>query len=730
MDFIKRLRRKSNSIHPGEAKNGEQDILTKTEIYWGFKVEKQKWLIDPMSRPKRLWDISMILFVFYLALTLPYELGFKMERIEWYIGISWFIDAFFLIDLGLSFLTTYQDPDTHFYVNDYRQVAQHYLRGWFAIDALCIFPFEIFAIGQGASSGWSKSLKNIRLLRINKVLKQVKGITTSEISNVVRLGWMLILFCLIIHWGACIFAGSAMYLSGGSVDDHDDHGHDDHDDHASNTTAGTGTWIEYYEEQGAWESVPYSRYVAALYWSAMTVTTVGYGDIVSQNDAERVINAILMVIGALIYAVIFGNISLYVANLNRDETNYQEAVGALVAHMKDISLPMDLQRKVLAYHDYVWSKNRGEQGNRLGDIPQRVQVEVAVVVHGRMIKSNTAFSDAPVSFINAAALALRFTVCLPNEYVYRERETAEDIYYIARGQVGVFRDGIGSMTVMKHGAHFGEIPMLLVRGKDENGQFQWFEEDWLQKKRERKKGSRLLTSFRVQSVRGYAYCDLWKMDYESFAELLNSHPLLREKVLAIARERITQKKWYDDEALAHRATFKVVKEQQKRKRGKKKRGMSMEDDIAEDISMSPRRSDSRLDIPSSISRRNSKGLDILMKLQENMEDIADKVDVIERRSTDLTSDVASATFKKSVSDRKKENTTTPGGDDEEEVNRQPAIQEEEMEGKYDDEEDEVENDEARREQIEKDRKELTMNEDEDKPILDAEDSDGDLSDFS
>ena len=635
MDSIKRFRdfRRKSAVQPvgNVDKFDEEEGQARQEIYWGVKTEKLKYLIDPMSRPKRIWNICMILLVFYVALTLPFEAGFKIDFVGWYRGVSYAVDALFAIDLCLSFLTTYQDPETHFFVNDYNRVASHYLRGWFTIDMLSIFPFEIFAIGKGADNGWTRSFRNVRLLRMSKVLKNVKGASDSGVSNAVRLGWMVIVFCMVIHWSACAFAGVAIYWA--------ERDHDEGHDHAEHELP-MNSWIGYYEEQNRWESKTSSRYAAALYWAAMSTTTVGYGDVVPQNNGERMINAFTMVMQAIIYAVIFGNIGLYVDNLQRHETNYQEAVGALVAYVKDISLPTDLQRKVLAYHDYVWSKNRGQEGHQLGDIPHRVQVEVAVVVHGKMMKSNSAFSDAQDSFINAAVLALKFTVCLPNEFVYQEREPAEDIYFIGHGQVGVFREGLhgserGELAVLKNGAHFGEIPMLLARKNE-----RWVEEDWLKKKRKRKKGTRLLTSFRLQSVRGFAYCDLWKLDYETFAELLSSHPLLREKVLAIARERIIRKNWYDDEALTHKKAFKVAQEQQKRQRAFM-RFQQQSGGLKDDDESKGQRRGSRLDLPNSVSLRNEKGFKILKKVQEQMADLAVKVNKLDRRSISLQAEVKS-----------------------------------------------------------------------------------------
>ena len=39
-------------------------------------------------------------------------------------------------------------------------------------------------------------------------------------------------------------------------------------------------------------------YVASLYWSFTTMTTVGYGDLIPQSDTERLFAACAMIIGA------------------------------------------------------------------------------------------------------------------------------------------------------------------------------------------------------------------------------------------------------------------------------------------------------------------------------------------------------------------------------------------------------------------------------------------------
>ena len=44
------------------------------------------------------------------------------------------------------------------------------------------------------------------------------------------------------------------------------------------------------------------NYIAALTWTIMTLTTVGYGDISSRNDGQRMLSISAMMTGALFFA--------------------------------------------------------------------------------------------------------------------------------------------------------------------------------------------------------------------------------------------------------------------------------------------------------------------------------------------------------------------------------------------------------------------------------------------
>lgn len=97
-------------------------------------------------------------------------------------------------------------------------IARAYLRGWFALDALAVFPFELVITsasgggggglaGGGAAGGVdTKNLRLIafckapRLLRLSKVLRTLDRMGNATLIKILRL---FLLFCFITHLGAC-----------------------------------------------------------------------------------------------------------------------------------------------------------------------------------------------------------------------------------------------------------------------------------------------------------------------------------------------------------------------------------------------------------------------------------------------------------------------------------------------------------------------------------------------
>jgi hypothetical protein len=60
-------------------------------------------------------------------------------------------------------------------------------------------------------------------------------------------------------------------------------------------------------------------YTVSLYWSVMTFTTIGYGDIVPFTNIERIFDIVAMLIGALVFGYIIGAVGNVVQQVRQTD---------------------------------------------------------------------------------------------------------------------------------------------------------------------------------------------------------------------------------------------------------------------------------------------------------------------------------------------------------------------------------------------------------------------------
>merc|ERR1719326_1632468 len=66
------------------------------------------------------------------------------------------------------------------------------------------------------------------------------------------------------------------------------------------------------------------QYLAGFYWSMMTITTVGYGDVLPKSDIERIYCVVAMLIGSSVNAYVIGRVSVILASKDLNlQTYYQ-----------------------------------------------------------------------------------------------------------------------------------------------------------------------------------------------------------------------------------------------------------------------------------------------------------------------------------------------------------------------------------------------------------------------
>ena len=165
----------------------------------------------------------------------------------------------------------------------------------FWIDLLSTLPVELImdAIAADAGSGSSSAreagfLKGLRIIRLTKLVRLAKPnnffakleAEDKVDPNMMRIVKLLFQIVFISHFVGCLYAYTGYFQ--------------------------TDNWLAAYSIE---KDPPYEQWGASLYWAVTLLTTVGFGDILPVNAAERLFNIVSMIIGALVFGKIVGDIT-------------------------------------------------------------------------------------------------------------------------------------------------------------------------------------------------------------------------------------------------------------------------------------------------------------------------------------------------------------------------------------------------------------------------------------
>lgn len=97
-------------------------------------------------------------------------------------------------------------------------------------------------------------------------------------------------------------------------------------------------------------SIPdHQAYINALYWSSMTLTTIGYGDLTPSTAAQRVFVVFMMLIGAFMYGYVIGAVSAILSAQGERRHHFTSTMNKLNAFMQNRMLPPQLRYQLRHY---------------------------------------------------------------------------------------------------------------------------------------------------------------------------------------------------------------------------------------------------------------------------------------------------------------------------------------------------------------------------------------------
>ncbi|XP_069374202.1 voltage-gated inwardly rectifying potassium channel KCNH6 isoform X2 [Paralichthys olivaceus] len=451
-------------LSPSKVKDRSQNVTEKvtqvlsleSDVLPEYKLQVPEttwWILLHYSPFKAFWDWIILLLVLYTAVFTPYSATFLLDehgdlrqRICGYtcnpLNVAdLMVDVLFIVDIVINLRTTYVDKNDEV-VTQPSRIAKHYIKGWFPIDLFAAIPFDllIFRSGSDEMATLTSLLKTARLLRLVRVARKLDRY--SEYGAAV-LFLLMCTFVLIAHWLACIWYAIGFverpYTETGWLDNLAEQLGKTYNDSDSSS----GPSVK-------------DKYVTALYFTLSSLTSVGFGNVSPNTNSEKIFSICVMVIGSLMYASIFGNVSAIIQRLYSGTTRYHTQMLRVKEFIRFHQIPGCLRQRLEEYFQHAWSYTNGIDMNAvLKGFPESLQADICLHLNRSLLHNCKAFRGGSQACLRALAKRFKTVHAPPGDTLIHYGDILDSLFFISRGSIQIIRDDV-VVAILERNDIFGE----------------------------------------------------------------------------------------------------------------------------------------------------------------------------------------------------------------------------------------------------------------------------------
>ncbi|THG07684.1 hypothetical protein TEA_009633 [Camellia sinensis var. sinensis] len=337
----------------------------------------RKYVIAPYDRRYRWWQTFLVVLVVYSAWSSPFELAFKKMATGSLLPIDLAVDAFFAVDIVLTFFVAYLDKSTYLLVDNHKNIALRYVTNlWFPMDIASTLPvqsiYRVFTgkMHHGEVFGFLNLLRLWRLRRVSELFTSL-NFEVNRLEASAQAYWMglekdtrfsyfwtryIKLICVTlfaVHSAGCFYYWLAIH-------------------HKSLDNTWIGAQVPGFEHRSIWVGYTYS-----IYWSIVTLTTVGYGDLHAENTGEKIFNIFYMLFNIGLTAYLIGNMTNLIVHSAVRTFAMRDTINQILRYASKNRLPESLKEQMLANMQLKFRTAELQQEEVLEDLPKAIRSSIA-----------------------------------------------------------------------------------------------------------------------------------------------------------------------------------------------------------------------------------------------------------------------------------------------------------------------------------------------------------------
>ena len=387
------------------------------------------------------WDMFMMMLLFAIIFLLPYEAAFvksytdlstsEMSNTQFtFLVVNRILDAFFIMDFFLQFVLGYVDEQSGKVVTGLTQIRNRYLRSYFVIDVVSLFPFD--QVVQSSSTPLLRAIKFLRMLKLLRALK-ANRIISRLLSHVdvshttIKILKDIVILLILIHFLVCAWA----YQANSDFDDDPER------------------WIYLNSVDISSAEAMYITVMQLIFTSDIQVA------LISDQQLKIFTSVVIYVLTALTIA----ELTDMVQNASAGDAAFQRMLDELNSLMRERNFPSDLRFRLRDFLRFKHAREKDmvsnpERQEMMRALSPQLQVQVTDQMSQAGMKTSPLFQGCKPDLLMKITMAASLMLMGATEAVSREGEPADHLCVLEKGFL------ISAGRVVMTGSIFGQECLL------------------------------------------------------------------------------------------------------------------------------------------------------------------------------------------------------------------------------------------------------------------------------